>query len=154
MRASPSYRVRMTQPPPPPPGYGPPQPPHFQGPPPPGYASSDEKTWALLTHFLAAAGVLFSGLLGWVMPLVTYLAKGKESPTLRAHAVQALNFNILWAAIDLLALILGSCLNFVIGLPFFLGLIYLVPLIFNIIAGMKANEGTVYRFPISYPLIK
>ncbi|HEX6686127.1 MAG TPA: DUF4870 domain-containing protein, partial [Candidatus Limnocylindrales bacterium] len=84
--------------PPPPPGGG-----YSAGPPisgnvaPVGYANNEEKTWALIAHFGGAAAALVSGgWLGWVPPLVAMLAKGNESPTVRAHAVAALNFQGLW----------------------------------------------------------
>src|SRR5574342_1234822 len=61
-----------------------------------GFANNDEKTWALVAHFGGAAGAfLGAGGLGWVAPLIALLAKGNESPTVRAHAVAALNFQIL-----------------------------------------------------------
>src|SRR5438477_9051853 len=47
--------------PPPPGGYPPPgggYAPGPAGPPPPGYASSEDKTWALVAHFGGAAGML------------------------------------------------------------------------------------------------
>src|SRR5690242_15755027 len=105
----------MTQPPPPgydpnqpgyqppaQPGYSPPPPPPpgYQGapshqappPPPPGYNSAEEKNWALVATFGAAAGSLISfGVLSALGPLIAYLAKGKE-PGVRRHAVPALNF--------------------------------------------------------------
>lgn len=121
-----------------------------------GYASPDERNWALLTHFLAAVGVFFGGMLGWVMPLVTYVAKAPQSPTLRAHAVEALNFNITWAIIDLVAVLLGNCFG-MLHLPvlrWLLGLIVVVPIVFNIIAGVRAADGVVYRHPLSFPLLK
>src|SRR6185436_17210427 len=59
------------------------------GAPTPGYANSDEKTWALIAHF---GGIV----VGFIAPLVAFLAKGNESPTVRAHVVEALNFHITW----------------------------------------------------------
>src|SRR5690348_6395775 len=72
---------------PPPPGYPPPggaYPPPAAAPP-PGYASSEEKTWALVATFGAAIGAFISGgFLSFVGPLISYLAKGKDSPTVKA----------------------------------------------------------------------
>jgi len=123
---------------------------------PQGYANADERNWALLTHVLAAVGVLFGGVLGWVMPLVTYLVKAPQSPTLRAHAVQALNFNITWAIIDVVVNIVAGCLG-VFHVPllgWLIRLVWIIPLVFNIIAAVKANDGVVYRHPLSFPLLK
>src|SRR5262245_15926981 len=93
----------MTAPPPPPPPAAP------MGPP-PGYANSDEKTWALLTHF---GGIV----LGFIAPLIALLAKGNESPTVKAHATEALNFQITWGIASIIAVIAAVC-SF--GLLFFL----------------------------------
>ncbi|GIL28599.1 DUF4870 domain-containing protein [Actinocatenispora comari] len=123
---------------------------------PPGYDSTEQRNWAVLTHALAAVGIFFGGLLGWVAPLVTLLSKGDTSPKLRAHAVSALNFNLTWAIIDLIAVIIAGCAGFVHlwPLPWLLRLIPVVPFVFNIIALVKANNGECYRHPLSYPLVK
>lgn len=119
-----------------------------------GYANSDEKTWALIAHFGGAAGAFLSwGTLGWVAPLIAMLAKGDQSPTVRAHAVSALNFQILWAIISFVSLVLGGCLFWLI-IPMVLFLVPLVPIIFGIIAGVKANEGQFHRYPMTISMIK
>jgi len=122
---------------------------------PPGYDSVEERNWAVLTHALAAVGVFFGGLLGWVAPLVTFLAKGPQSPRLRAHAVAALNFNLTWAVIDLAAMIVGQCLGLVHLWPltWLVRLVPVVPFVFDIIATVKAGNGERYRYPLSYPLV-
>lgn len=119
-----------------------------------GYANSDEKTWALIAHFGGALGVLISwGWLGWVGPLISLLAKGNQSPTVRAHSVAALNFQVLWAIISAASLIIGGCLIWLI-IPAVLWLVPLVPLIVGIIAGVKANEGQLYRYPMTVSWFK
>jgi uncharacterized protein len=112
---------------------------------PAGYANSDEKTWALLAHF---GGIV----LGFVAPLIAFLVKGNESPTVRAHSLQALNFQITWGIATIVAFILGvvTC-----GLLAWLPIVtWLVIVIFSVIAGMKANEGVLYKYPVSIELIK
>jgi len=115
------------------------------GAPTPGYANSDEKTWALIAHF---GGIV----VGFIAPLVAYLAKGNESPTVRAHAVEALNFQITWGVATIIASILAAC-SF--GVLFFLPLItWAIIIIFSILGGLKANEGQVYQYPMSIRLVK
>ena len=110
-----------------------------------GYANNDEKTWALIAHF---GGIL----VGFIAPLVALLAKGNESPTVRAHAVEALNFQITWGILTVVASIVAVC---TFGVLFFLPMLtWLVVVIFSIIAGMKANEGVVYRYPMTWRLVK
>jgi uncharacterized protein len=133
-------------PPPPPPGGSYTAPPPMSGQvAPAGYANSDEKTWALLAHF---GGIV----LGFVAPLIAFLVKGNESPTVRAHSLQALNFQITWGIATIVAFILGvvTC-----GLLAWLPIVtWLVIVIFSVIAGMKANEGVLYKYPMSIELIK
>jgi uncharacterized protein len=110
-----------------------------------GYRTSDEKTWALLAHF---GGIL----LGFLAPLIALLAKGNESPTVRAHSVEALNFQITWGIATIIASILAVC---TFGILFFLPLAtWVVVIVFSIIAGMKANEGILYRYPMSIRMVK
>jgi uncharacterized protein len=113
--------------------------------PPPGYANSDEKTWALIAHF---GGIIA----GFIAPLVALLVKGNESPTVRAHAIEALNFQITWNAIAMISVILAVCtFGILFPLPLAAGVVILV---FAIIAGMKANEGQLYRYPMTIRLVK
>ena len=115
------------------------------GPGPVGYANSDEKTWALIAHF---GGIL----VGFIAPLVALLAKGNESPTVRAHAVEALNFQITWGIATVIASVVAVC---TLGILFFLPMItWIVVIVFSIIAGMKANEGVLYHYPMTWRLVK
>lgn len=137
---------RMTTPPqPPPPPMGPP------GGPPPGFANNDEKTWALVAHFGGAAGMFVGGgILGWVAPLIAMMSKGKESPTVRQHAINALNFQLTWSIVGLIGLLLICVAVGVLGVL----AAYAMGIIFGIIAGVKANEGQLYNYPASIKMVK
>jgi uncharacterized protein len=138
----------MTTPPPPPP---PPPPSDFGPTPPGGYANNDEKTWALLTHFGGAAGAfVLGGVGGWIMPVITLATRGNQSPLLRAHAVQALNFQLTWTIVGVIGIV-TACI--VIGF-FAIGAAVLMGVIFGIIAGIKANDGELYHYPASIKMIK
>jgi uncharacterized protein len=158
----------MTQPPPPPdddppghppggypPGGYPPGGGFPPGPgvPPRGYPTSDDKTWALVAHFGGAAGAIIAGVFGWVAPLIALLARGPQSPTVRAHAVAALNFQVLWSIISLIAVVLASCLFWLI-FPLLFYLVPFVPIIIGIVAGVRANDGDLYRYPMTVDWIK
>jgi uncharacterized protein len=116
-----------------------------------GFTNAEEKTWALVAHFGGALIALIStGTLAWVPPLVAMLAKGNTSPTVRAHAVAALNFQITWAIISVIGWVLVCAVVGFIIWP----IAMLIQIIFGIIAGVKANEGQLYRYPLSINMIK
>ncbi|HET9516163.1 MAG TPA: DUF4870 domain-containing protein [Actinoplanes sp.] len=127
------------------PGYGPPGPGGYGG------YSDDDRTWTLLAHFGGAAVMFLSGgWLGWVAPLIVMLVKGNQSPTVRAHAVAALNFQLLWSVVAVAITVVSTCLSvIVIGLlGFFLLFIpWLVGTVFGVIAGLKAANGEPYSYP-------
>ncbi len=120
--------------------------------PPGGYApGNDDKTWILVAHFGGAAGAfLGGGCSGWIAPLVALLAKGNQSPVVRAEAVKALNFQILWSIIAIVGWVL-TCI--IIG--FFVGIAaWAIATIFGIVAGVKANNNEPYNYPMTVSLIK
>jgi uncharacterized Tic20 family protein len=115
-----------------------------------GFATQDDRTFALVAHFGGAAGSLISlGVLGFVGPLIAYLAKGQQSPAVRAHAVAALNFQALWSLIAFAVLLVSWCLLFI---PTFI--VMIIQIVFGVMAGLKANEGQLYRYPMSVSFIK
>jgi uncharacterized Tic20 family protein len=129
-----------------PPQYGAPQ----YGPPGPG-AAGDDKTWILVAHFGGAAGALIGGgTLGWIAPLVSLLVRGQQSPVVRAEAVKALNFQIVWSIIAAVCWVL-ACI--VIG-AFLAPIAALIAIIFGVIAGAKASNNEPYNYPMSYSFIK
>jgi uncharacterized Tic20 family protein len=116
---------------------------------PQGYSTSEEKTWALIAHF---GGII----VGFIAPLVALLVKGNDSPTVRAHAVEALNFQITWNVAAILAQVIAVCTVFITGgALFFLPLLcWGVIVVFSVIAGLKANEGQLYTYPVTIRLVK
>jgi uncharacterized Tic20 family protein len=117
----------------------------------PGFATNDEKTWALVAHFGGAAGALIgAGGGGWVAPLIAMVSKGNESPTVRSHAVAALNFQILVTIIAVVGYITACA---IIGFFIFVAAM-IIGVIFGILAGLKANEGQPYKYPFTLNLVK
>ncbi len=110
--------------------------------------TQDEKTMALLAHMGTILGNLFGGI-GFLVPLVLMLTKGKDSAFIRSHAVESLNFQIT-CAIAGLASAAPVCLG--IGL-LLLPVVFLGAIVMAIIAGLKANEGQPYRYPFALRLV-
>lgn len=94
--------------------------------------------------------IISGGVLGWIAPLVAMLARGNQSPTVRAHAVAALNFQLIWSIVGLVGWVLSCILIGFIGV----GAAIILGAVFGIIAGIKANEGQLYRYPLAASFIK
>src|SRR6266536_3957494 len=93
-----------------------------------------DKIWSMLRHISALLGV------GFVLPLVVYLAMRKESEYVAANAREALNFHIsvlIYAVccIPLVFILIGIPLLIVLGLG---------SLVLAIIATIKASDGQCY----------
>ncbi|WP_250009166.1 DUF4870 domain-containing protein [Actinoplanes sp. M2I2] len=136
----------------PPPGYGTPPPQYgYQQ---PGFGASpaqDDKTWILVAHFGGALGAfLGGGLGGWIAPLIALLAKGNQSPVVRAESVKALNFQIVWSIVGIIGWA-TACL--VIGFVI-IPIAALIAIIFGVIAGLKALNNEPYKYPMTINLIK
>ena len=102
----------------------------------------DDKTWAILSHVLTFVG-------GFIAPLVIYLIKKDESPFVRQHAVESLNFQISVTVYTMVAFLLVFLL---VGF-FLLPLLGICTLILVIVASIKASEGHMFRYPLTLRLI-
>ncbi|MDX6739921.1 DUF1707 and DUF4870 domain-containing protein [Actinocorallia sp. A-T 12471] len=96
--------------------------------------TSEDKALGALAHL---AGMLTS----FVGPLVILLVPGKRSEHVRAHAVEALNFQ--------LTLLLFTIVTLGVG-----GIVYAVSWIASLIAGASALTGGSFRYPLTLRLIK
>jgi uncharacterized Tic20 family protein len=80
-----------------------------------------------------------------------------DSPTARAHAVAALNFQLLWSIISVVGSIVAFCGTFIIiGALFWVVPVAaaIIGIVFGVIAGIRANEGELYRYPMSATFIR
>ena len=126
--------------PPLPPGGGPPA----GGPPgQPPLSADQERLWGMLAHLLSFVAAYIA--LGFVAPLVVLLVFGPRSAYVRAQAVESLNFNLSWLLYGVIAVILALVLiGFLILVV--LGIAYVVLVI---IASVRANNGQLYRYPLT-----
>ena len=108
-------------------------------------ASQDDRTIAMLTHL---SGILFS----FIVPLVVWLIH-KDRPEkgfLSDQSKEALNFQItlligyLIGAV-LTVILIGALINFAL---------WVLCIVFSIIAALKVNEGQAYRYPFALRLVK
>jgi uncharacterized protein len=136
-------------PPPVPPAGGPPGGPPGGGPPGQRPLPTDqERLWAMLSHLLSfVAAYLF---LGFVAPLVILLVFGQRSAFVRANAVESLNFNLSWLLYGIISVVL-----LIVGIGIFLlialGIAYVILVV---IASIRANNGELYRYPLTIRLVR
>lgn len=116
----------------------------------PSPAPGSTRGWEVACHLAGFSGYLTG--VGWILgPMIVWLLKRSESPSVDAHGREAVNFqlSVLIYAVTLFALGFLTC-----GSTFFL----LIPLgiaqiILMIIAGFKAADGELYRYPLTLRLI-
>ena len=110
---------------------------------------ADERMWAMLTHLSALPGSFFVvGSL--VVPLVIWQVQKEKSAYVDYHGKEAVNFQITVALAMMVSLLL-MIVVIGIGLVILVGIFWLV---FTIIAGIKANHGEYYRYPLTIRFIK
>ena len=114
-------------------------------------ATTNPRQWAMWAHLSALAGLVIG--FNFVGPLIIYLIKKDEGdPFVRDQAAEALNFNLSF----FIYLAVGSIVTFVLILVL-IGLL-LLPLlaamivawvVFVIIGAVRANNGELYRYPLT-----
>jgi uncharacterized Tic20 family protein len=102
-----------------------------------------DKIWSMLSHLSALLGV------GFVLPLVVYLAMRKESEYVATNAREALNFHISLVIYSLCCIPLVFVL---VGIPLLI-IVGLGGLVLAIIATIKASNGLCYRYPLTIRLV-
>ena len=119
-------------------------------PPPPVPASgqqpmsgSDARLWAML-------GQLGGIILGFIAPLIVMLVFGPRNAFVKKESTEALNFQI--------TVLIGYVVSFVlmfivIGIFLFLA-VWILSIIFCVIAAVKNNQGIEYRYPINIRFVK
>ncbi|GAB2652549.1 DUF4870 domain-containing protein [Arenimonas aestuarii] len=107
-------------------------------------APQEDRTIALITHL---SGIIA----GFIVPLIIWLIN-KDKPEkawLTDQSKEALNFQITL----LLAYVVCMVLSFVLIGALLMPLVWIASLVFMIIAGVAANKGENYRYPVTLRLI-
>jgi uncharacterized Tic20 family protein len=121
----------------------PPQPPVAGGQPP--LRPDEERTWSLFAHL---GGIL----LGFLAPLVIWLVFKGRGPFLEDQAKEALNFQIAVTLAYIASTILGVVtFGLLAFLPF---VVWVLALVFAILAAVAVNKGQWYRYPLTLRLVK
>ena len=103
---------------------------------------ADEKLWATLIH---VGGIFFY----FVPALVGYLLLKERGPFIRAHSATALNFQITMA--------IGFAVSFVLTAIIIgyvtMAAVWVVLVVFSIIAALAANRGEGYTYPLAFRFV-
>lgn len=105
--------------------------------------SKDDRNMAMLCHLLA----IFAGFLG---PLIIWLIKKEDSPFVDDQGKEALNFQLT----VLIAILVSSVLTVVCIGIFMLLIVWVVDIVFCILAAIKTSKGEAYRYPVNIRFIK
>jgi len=105
---------------------------------------SDSRGWAAAAHLLPLLGVYVLG------SLFVWLIKRDEDPFVEFHSREALNFQLsmlIYGLVSVLLIIVfvGILLIFAIGVFSF---------VMATIAGIKAANGELYRYPLTLRMVK
>lgn len=110
---------------------------------PAGPVTDSERTLAILSHVLTLVAWFFA-------PLVIYLVKKDESPFVREHAKESLNFQLTLIVAYIAA---GLLMLLLVGF-FLLMLVALMQLVLVIIATVRAADNQLYRYPFTIRFIQ
>nr|WP_309384543.1 DUF4870 domain-containing protein [Cerasicoccus frondis] len=110
----------------------------------------DARTWNMLCHLSALAGLTSIPVANILGPLIVWMIKKNEIPSVDQHGKDSLNFQITMTI--LIAISFALCFVFIgfILLP----IVAIMDLVCVIIASIKANNGEPYKYPISFEFIK
>ena len=109
--------------------------------------TKDERTWAMLCHFSAFAGLIFP-FGNFLAPLIIWLIKKDEMPFVEDQGKEILNFQI---SMTIYLLISGMLCFILIGIPIIIRLIIFCSII--IIVAAINPDGRYYQYPINPRLI-
>ena len=110
----------------------------------------------MLAHLSALVGLLvpIGNIIG---PLVVWLLKRDQSGEIDEHGKESVNFQISMfiyiAVLSVVAFILMFVLIGFLLIPV-IALLCLADVVFVIIASIKANDGQMYRYPLTIRLVK
>ena len=119
------------------------------GVPPVQQAAPVSRTWEVLCHALGFAGFVFpfGNILG---PLIVWLMKRAESPSVDAHGKEALNFQI---SMTIWVLLAAATFLIVVGVVLFPAAIA-TGVVLTVFGTVKASNGVLYRYPLTIRFIK
>lgn len=107
-----------------------------------------EQTWCTLLHLSQL--LMFLGGIGVVVPIVMWVISKDVSESARLHGANMIN----WLISSFIYLAVSGMLSMVlIGIPFLIA-VALLDVVFPVIAGIKANNGELWKYPLAIQFIR
>lgn len=108
-----------------------------------------ERQWALICHLSALSGYVipFGNL---IVPIIIWSMKKEEMPMVDAHGKEVINFQIsmtIWMIVSAFLIFL------LIGIPLLI-ILAILQVVFIIIGAIKADNGELYKYPLTIQFIK
>lgn len=109
----------------------------------------DEDQYCMFLHLSQLASLIVP-MSGFVLPIVMWVTNKEESPRIDAHGKVVLN----WIISLIIYAIIGAILTLIL-----IGVIGLIALsvcavVFSVVGAIKANNGELYKYPLSFEFIK
>ena len=109
-----------------------------------------ERNWSMLCHLSALADFCVPPVGGVIAALICWLSRKDQSEWVNINGKNSLNFQL---SILLYVVLIFPLVFIIIGIPFIVALIAL-KIICAIIAGVKAQKGETFKYPLAIPFIQ
>ena len=108
--------------------------------------TKEEQNWAMWLHLSQLAGYVLLPLVGLVAPIVIWSMKRTESPFLDQNGKVVIN----WLLSALIYFAIGLVLSLVLVGFLILIPLYVIGIVFPIIGAIKAAQGEIWNYPLSF----
>lgn len=109
----------------------------------------ETQRWGMFLHLSMLTGFVIP-FAGFILPFIIWQTKKNDLPGIEVHGRNAAN----WIISQVLYYAVFGILSFMlIGIPF-LVVVFVLSIIFPIIAGVKSNNGDVWKYPLSIRFLK
>ncbi|GAB4211269.1 MAG: DUF4870 domain-containing protein [Synechococcales cyanobacterium] len=105
--------------------------------------------WAMILHLSLLAGFVIP-LAGLVAPIIIWQIKRAEFPELDVHGKMVTNWII---SVIIYTVVSALLIVVLIGIPLLL-VIGILSIVFPILGGIKANNGELWKYPLTISFLK
>ena len=109
----------------------------------------DTRMWSMSLHFSILAMFMIP-IAGIIAPIIIWQIKKDDYPVIDLHGKNAVNWIISYAIYSIISVILAFVL---IGFVLLVALL-ICSVVLPVIAGVKANNGVVWKYPLTYEFLK